>query len=237
MAVPRFLLESIPAIGGVAWLDRDESRHAIGSRRLAEGDAVELIDGCGGVAQARLQNQRNNAGNIAATVESLQRLARISPALHVGSAVPKGDRLSMLLDAAGELAVETITALACERSVTPAERMMGERSERILAEALKQSRGSWRTELRTPTTPIDFANASIAVGHSTFILDARGKSLAPLAAHAPRIALLIGPEGGFTENEYAQMLQAGAIPASLGEGVLRVELAVAVACGAIRSNA
>jgi 16S rRNA (uracil1498-N3)-methyltransferase len=237
MAAPRFLLRTLPVAGETAWLDRDEARHAVGSRRLGEGDVVELVDGRGGVATARLGRERDRDGDLGAVVERVERLARPAPALHVGSAVPKGDRLSTLLDAVGELAVHSLTPLACERSVTPPDKLAGDRTTRILTEAMKQSRGAWLTDVHAPMSPLDFARASVQAGHCTLLLDAAGAPLATLAARHASIAFIVGPEGGFSDAEREQLIAAGATPASLGATVLRVELAVAVACGAVRALA
>ncbi len=235
MTAPRFLLDAIPAPGAVAWLDREEARHAVGSRRLAQGDMVDLVDGAGGVAQARLGAERDRQGNLSALVLRVDRVARPVPALHVATAVPKGDRLGTLLDALGQLAVETVTPLDCERSVTPADRLSGERPARILAEALKQSRGAWRTQVRPATDPVSFARAHLAAGHAVLMLDPRGPALVPAVTGVTSVALLVGPEGGFAESEMRELAEAGARPASLGGTVLRIELAAAAACAAIRA--
>ncbi|MFM7809426.1 MAG: RsmE family RNA methyltransferase [Planctomycetota bacterium] len=237
MATPRFLLETLPAAGGVAWLDRDEARHALGSRRLGEGDPVDLVDGRGGVASAVLGRERDHHGNLSALVREVQRLPRPAPAVHLGTAVPKGDRLGTLLDAAGELAVESVTPLDCEHSVTPAERLSGERPARILAEALKQSRGAWLTEIRSPASPIAFVEAHRGAGVPVMLLDPLGAPLSRMVAGQASIAMLVGPEGGFSEAELHAMQAAGATQASLGPTVLRIELAAAVACGVVRATA
>lgn len=237
MATPRFLLETLPPAGGVAWLDRDEARHALGSRRLGEGDPVDLVDGRGGVASAVLGRDRDPKGNLAVVVREVQRMPRPAPALHLGAAVPKGDRLGTLLDAAGELAVESVTPLDCEHSVTPAERLSGERPARILAEALKQSRGAWLTEIRPACSPLAFAESHRAAGSVVTVLDPRGAPLSRVVAGQASIAMLVGPEGGFSERELRALHDAGAQPASLGCTVLRIELAAAVACGAVRALA
>jgi len=235
MAAPRFVVESLPSQGAVAWLDREEARHAVGSRRLGEGDPVELVDGRGGVALATLGRDRDHAGNLAATVAEVRRFPRPVPALHVASAVPKGDRLGTMLDAVGELAVSSFTPLDCDHSVTPAARVAGERAGRILAEAMKQSRGLWCTEIRPPSNPAAFAREAHAAGRRVLLLDPSGPPLTRAVHDAASIALLVGPEGGFSETELAQICDAGAAKASLGPGILRIELAVAVACGAIRA--
>ena len=235
MAAPRFLIESLPAEGEVAWLDRDEARHAVGSRRLGEGDPVELVDGRGGVATARLGRDRDHAGNLGAVVAEVRRFPRPEPSIHAAAAVPKGDRLGTMLDAVGELAVNSFTPLDCDHSVTPAAKVAGERAGRILAEALKQSRGAWLTELRPERDPAAFVKAAVEAGQRAVVLDPRGRPLAQAVAGADAVALVAGPEGGFSEAELRAMHEAGAVPASLGCTVLRVELAVAVACGVLRA--
>jgi 16S rRNA (uracil1498-N3)-methyltransferase len=235
MATPRFLLERLPPAGEIAWLGRDEARHALGSRRLGAGDAIELVDGRGGLAGARVGHARDREGNLSAVVEEVRQVSRVRPALHVATAVPKGDRLATLLDAAGELGVESLTPLSCERGVVPPERLGGERSQRILVEAMKQSRGAWITEIRPPATPVDFVRSLRATGAAVFVLDPAGAPLSLAAVDSRSIALLVGPEGGFTDRELAEMSEAGAGTASLGGGILRIEIAVAAACGAIRA--
>jgi 16S rRNA (uracil1498-N3)-methyltransferase len=235
MAAPRFLIERIPASGETAWLPREEARHALSSRRLGAGDPIELVDGRGGLALACVGNDRDRDGNLAVQVSEVRHAPRPQPSLHVATAVPKGDRLSSLLDAAGELAVESLTPLDCERSVVPADRLGGERPTRILVEAMKQSRGLWCTEIRPPSDPVTFARQAHAAGRRVLLLDPAGPPLVHAVHDAASIALLVGPEGGFSETELAQILFAGATRASLGSGILRIELAVAVACGAIRA--
>jgi 16S rRNA (uracil1498-N3)-methyltransferase len=235
MAAPRFLIERIPASGETAWLPREEARHALSSRRLGAGDPIELVDGRGGLALACVGNDRDRDGNLAVQVSEVRHAPRPQPSLHVATAVPKGDRLSSLLDAAGELAVESLTPLDCERSVVPADRLGGERPARILVEAMKQSRGLWCTEIRPPSDPVAFARQAHAAGRRVLLLDPAGPPLVHAVHDAASIALLVGPEGGFSETELAQILFAGATRASLGPGILRIEVAVAVACGAIRA--
>jgi len=235
MATPRFLVDRIPAGGESAWLPRDEARHALGSRRLGAGDPIELVDGRGGLALAHVGNDRDREGNLAAQVSEVRHAPRPQPAIHVATAVPKGDRLSSLLDAAGELGVESLTPLDCERSVVPADRLGGERPARILVEAMKQSRGLWWTEIRPPSDPWAFTRHAHAAGQRVVLLDPAGLPLLRTVQNAASIALLVGPEGGFSESEVAQITDAGAARAALGPGILRIELAVAVACGAIRA--
>lgn len=235
MATPRFLVERIPASGETAWLPREEARHALGSRRLGSGDPIELVDGRGGLALATVGTDRDRDGNLAAKVSEARHAARPQPAIHVATAVPKGDRLSTLLDAVGELAVESLTPLDCERSVVPADRLGGDRPARILIEAMKQSRGLWCTEIRPSSDPVAFAHQASAAGRRVLLLDPEGPPLAGAVRGAASIALVVGPEGGFSEVELARIIDAGGTKASLGPGILRIELAVAVACGAIRA--
>ena len=70
MAHPRCIVEKLPAVGDIAWLSKDEAKHAMGSRRLEAGDSLELVDGRGGVALSNILPTRNAAGETGAKVSA-----------------------------------------------------------------------------------------------------------------------------------------------------------------------
>ena len=85
--------------------------------------------------------------------------------------------------------------------------------------------------------PIRLCNGWIAAVVATFPprSSSRRMALVSSVAGAGSIALMVGPEGGFSEREMRQLADLGARPASLGPTVLRIELAAAAACAAIRA--
>lgn len=229
MAGPWFLLTPLPAEGEVVALDPAEARHARGAQRLREGDAVVLFDGRGETAEARIV--RAARAGVRVQITARARRARPAPALHVASALPKGERQSQLLGMATQLGMSSFTPLACARSVVRPEQGRRERWERILTEACKQSRRAWRPVLLEPEAPAALARARAGDG-PVLLLDAAGATpdtiLADRAVRgASELWLIVGPEGGLDDEERHACLAAGAQPLAVSDAILRIETAVA----------
>lgn len=224
----------VPPVGASVEISRDEARHAFGARRLVAGDIVTLFDGRGGLAQARLTDQRTRSGDMLVEVVECQQAAALMPVTTVAFAVPKGDRLATLLDMTTQAGVSRLVAVVCARSVVDADKLeRGERWQRILGEATKVAKRAWMPELVAGGALLAVAKAerargaAIAVAHTT---DAIGFAAwrATLTPSTP-LTVFIGPEGGFEDSEIAALRALGAAVVSLGPCVMRVETA-AVAC-------
>ncbi|MDA0803869.1 MAG: 16S rRNA (uracil(1498)-N(3))-methyltransferase [Planctomycetota bacterium] len=238
---PWFFHAPLPADGGALWVNRDEARHVLGARRLRPGDAVAFMDGAGGVARGTIANERDRDGAQRVDVAPPERLARAGRLVTVATAIPKGDRSATLMESMGPLGVACVVPLACEWSVTTLSDNLRTRLERIVLEGCKQSRQPWVPSLAQEQAPVDAARSLAGGGTRLILLDAEGESLINLLGRLDTarggttpIALFIGPEGGFSPREREQLLEAGAIRASLGTGILRVELAAIVAAATTR---
>ena len=234
MAHPRCIVEKLPAVGDIAWLSKDEAKHAMGSRRLEAGDSLELVDGRGGVALSNILPTRNAAGETGAKVSASHIHPRLTPDIHVAAAIPKGDRLATMLDMLGQLSVTSFIPLDCERSVIPADRFDGARAHRIFVEALKQSRGAWTTQVASAHTPTSCVEMCHAKNIAAYIAHPDGQPIAKIKMHQPSYMMLIGPEGGFTDAEIAATEAAHATRISLGATTLRIETAAAMTAGFVR---
>lgn len=145
-------------------------------------------------------------------------------------AVVKFDSFEWALEKATELGVRTIVPVAAARSEKALVQAAGKRSERwkkILLEASQQSRRVRIPELRAVEKPATaFASAAgFRVMLSERAEAAALKGLIPLEG-AKEATLAIGPEGGWTEEEFAAATAAGFAQASLGNLILRTETAV-----------
>ena len=233
-------VHEIPEPGGSIALARDEARHAFGARRLSPGDAVTLFDGQGARATARLTAERGRGGETIVEILSRDSVPPLAPETTVAFAVPKGDRLSTLLDGATQAGVSRLVPVECARSVVDAEKLdRSERWHRIVAEATKVAKRAWMPEL-VAGGPLDAVaraevarGAAIAVAHT---LDARPIALwkATLAPDRPR-TVFIGPEGGFEDGELAVLRALSADVVSLGPCVMRVEIAAIAAAALLRA--
>jgi 16S rRNA (uracil1498-N3)-methyltransferase len=233
-------LDAIPEPGDSAAIGRDEARHAFGARRLGAGDVVTLFDGLGTVARARLTEARTRSGDVVVEVVSSERAPALSPEVTVAFAVPKGDRLSTLLDGCTQAGVSRLVPVECARSVVDADKLeRGERWQRILGEATKVAKRAWMPELVGGGRLLDVAaaerarGAEIAVAHTA---DARPIAAwsSGLAVGAPR-TVFIGPEGGFDDGEIAALRALGAEVVSLGPCTMRVEIAAIAAAALVRA--
>jgi len=228
----RFFAEDLAA--EVAALSVGEAHHAMHVLRLGAGDAAELFDGRGGLADGTIVEARHGKVSVRVLVRS-QVGVRPRPIIHLAFSVPKGKRLDWLLEKATELAVASLTPVSFERSVVEPGELAGAKRERWLGHcvaAAKQSGLAWLPELQEPQPVKDFlarfANAGQVglVGSAGTDAGSVREALAAAPAEAAGgICLLVGPEGGLTAAEYAAARDAGFAAARLGRTVLRTETA------------
>jgi 16S rRNA (uracil1498-N3)-methyltransferase len=234
-------VEFVPEKGDRVEIDREEARHAFGARRLGAGDAVTLFDGRGTVARARLTDERTRHGDTVVEVEERSEASPLSPEITVAFAVPKGDRLSTLLDLTTQAGVSRLVAIQCARSVVDADKLdRSERWQRILAESTKVAKRAWMPELAAGGAIAEVARAELARGAAIAIADTAGSEpirawLGSLPPTQPR-TVFIGPEGGFEPQELDAMRALGARVVSLGPCVMRVETAAVAAAMLMRAE-
>lgn len=236
-----FYVDALPAVGDLAVVDGDEGFHAANVRRMRAGEELDLGDGAGQVAHCVIEEVAK--GRLTARVLDRHTVAAPSPAVTVVQALPKSDR--------AELAVETATEAG-------ADAFLGWQATRCVARwdgAAKVDKGlrRWRAVIRSaarqsrrphiPPVPAVVGTAELTdrvaadVRAGAVVLVLHEAATAPLRSVAwtevPAVMLIVGPEGGITDDEIAALRSAGAIPVRLGPTVLRTSTAAAVALGAI----
>ena len=233
-------IPAVPSVGDAVAISRDEARHAFGARRLGAGDMVTLFDGHGLIAQGRFTDERTRSGDVQVEVVSRTLAQPLSPEVTVAFAVPKGDRLSTLLDGATQAGVSRLVPIECARSVVDADKLdRGERWHRILAEATKVAKRAWMPELVAGGRLIDVARAELTRGAAIAVAHTSDASAilhwaSALPAAQPR-TIFIGPEGGFEDSEIAELRALGATVVTLGPCVMRVEMAAIAATLLLRA--
>lgn len=222
----RTLLVPAPLIAGAVVVEGDEAHHGRTVLRLAVGEAVRLADGAGRAGGGTVvEVARHRLVVRIDLVESLP--ADPAALLTVAVAAPKGDRFPDLVRQLTELGVGAILPLRCERG----ERIPAlDRAHRVAAEALKQCR---RAALPAIGPVVDFPTLAALPGRR-IVLDREG----PVANPGPPgdTVLIVGPEGGFTEDERRALLAMPSSTARLAGPVLRIETA-ALAAAAVWSAA
>ncbi len=214
-------------------LDADNIHHLRDVLRQVSGASVMLFDGVGREAEAELvAGPGRNA--VTARVSRVIQHPRPAVELILLQAIPKTPRMDWLIEKAVELGVtelhpmqtaRTVVSLADERIERKAARW-----QRLATAAARQCGTPWLTRILPPAP---FAE-TLARGSWDALLVGSLEPNAPpfrevvagIRAAAPRrLALLIGPEGDFTLDEYAAAQCAGARAVRFGAAVLRVETA------------
>jgi 16S rRNA (uracil1498-N3)-methyltransferase len=234
MSLPTFYHHARLIEGDVVVLSPDESHHASRVRRLDVGDEVRVINGEGEAAVGEIaQTSDRDAVEVSLVNVSVEP----GPAIRVeiASALPKGDRVKVMLDMLTQLGVSGFCPLDCERSETRFRESMEEKWRRLVIESCKQCGRARTPEFDARTRiPIDFARSRIDKGIPVLVCDTGGPRFAAgdrLAAGAESVAIMIGPEGGFTGQELRDLIGEGCQLLGLPGNVLRIE--AAAVCAAV----
>jgi 16S rRNA (uracil1498-N3)-methyltransferase len=229
-------------VGGSATL-RGEAAHHLGRVLRAEaGQVYELSDGqCLWLARtesvARDEVQFTLLEQLPVVVAPVQ--------IELLLAVVKFDRFEWALEKATELGTERIWPLAADRSekgLIAASEKRAERWTRILAESAQQARRLRIPELKDAAKSHEAFRASTAP--LKLLLSERAGArplrelLEPVAAlrqdAAVSVAIAIGPEGGWTDAEFAEAGDCRFAEVALGANILRTETAVCAALAAVQ---
>ena len=231
MAIARFYAGPAPLETGPIELSAAESRHARASRRLKPNDLVTLFDGLGCQAQANII--AIGGDGVTLQIDELQyRDSDAALHLEVAIALPKGPRQDILVEKCTELGVAAIRPIKCARSIAQPSDHRLDKLRRTVIEACKQAQRTWLCDIRGPTSLEDVLHLRSEFD-TAYIAAMQGQPVAALKT-SPRqkVLILIGPEGGFTDEELLAARRAGFEPVQLAQTILRTETAAitAAAC-------
>ncbi|MCC6679317.1 MAG: 16S rRNA (uracil(1498)-N(3))-methyltransferase [Phycisphaeraceae bacterium] len=224
-------------------LDAQESRHARKVLRLEVGDPVELFDGRGGLAHATIEEF--DSSTTLCHVVSVESLDKPRPYITVATAVPKGPRADDMINQLSQVGADRVIPLRCERSIVEPRIGKLDRFERQAVESAKQSGRLFFMAIDEPrdfadvlTEPRDLAliatpGSAPAPGNASQINSDLEKRLR-VPEGVGRILLLIGPEGGWSDDELRHAVSAGFHAWSFSPNVLRIETAATVAVALLR---
>lgn len=235
MARRRFFVDSVRR--GHAEIAGDDARHLTRVLRVEAGQKFEISDNRD-VYLAEVESARKDLVSFAI----VERIATGVPVVHTAlfASLIKFERFEWLIEKATELGVAQLTPVEAERSEKGLERAARKRLERwnrIAREASEQSRRAHLPEL---CQPLALADALRAEADYRYLMDEAEACPILAAFPAPRrkedrVALLVGPEGGWTDRERAEITQAGWKAVSLGAGILRAETAAIAALAIVNA--
>jgi 16S rRNA (uracil1498-N3)-methyltransferase len=240
VTAPVFLADGAELTAGVIVLTGAEGRHAATVRRIQPGERVDVADGAGLIAECVVTAV--GPGRVELRVQSRREIPVPEPRIVVVQALPKGDRAELAVETMTEVGVDLIVPWAAERCVArwPA----GDRAAKALArwrsaarEAAKQSRRPRVPEVTGLAATAD-VTARIAAAARAMVLEPgvdMALSRLDLPSHGD-VLLVVGPEGGVSAGELAAFTGVGAIPARLGDSVLRASTAGAAAAAVLMAR-
>lgn len=240
--MPAFFIPSSDIHGTEVTLIGDLCHHLRASLRVRPGECLWLTD----EQRRRYRVEVVELAQHRITVRILEQLegpAEIGPTVLLAQALLKGDHMDWVVQKASELGVRTILPLVSQHGVVrpQAGRIAAQvsRWQRIATEAAQQSE-QW--QLPHVLEPLDSRRFfSTRTATCALILAERREAVA--LSHVPlptllteSVALIIGPEGGWAEEELTLALAQGCHAVSLGAHILRADTAAVTALSIVQSR-
>jgi len=221
-------------------LNGGDHRYLARVLRMHGGEILPAVDVSGGRYLMTVLAVGESSCEVAlARTEGAESPATVAaPEITLLQCLPKGRKIDLIVRQATETGVSRIVLVVSEHCVVRPEEGDGRR-ERLLAiarEAVQQSGAPRLPAIEGPRSLASIAQAGEDWGTALFFHEKpRGTmTLHGLLAGGPsRVAALIGPEGGLSDEEAMLLEAAGFKPVHLGGGVLRVETAATYALGAV----
>ncbi len=232
---PRLYVEDDLAAGRIVELGADQSHYLQNVLRRGEGSDVLLFNGRDGEWRATLTNVSKRGVRL--SVETQARPQSAPPDLWLLFAPIKRQRIDWIAEKAAELGVRAAQPVVTER--TNVERVNIERLRAHAVEAAEQCGLLSVPEIRPPE-PLAAVLDSWPAGRRLLFCDESGQAPPALdalrAAAAGPWAVLIGPEGGFTERERERLAALpAALAVSLGPRIMRADTAAVAALALVNA--
>jgi 16S rRNA (uracil1498-N3)-methyltransferase len=215
-------------VGATCVLDEDEAHH-LRVRRVLADEAVTVRDGAGLIAGGRVRRHGD------AWVVEIDRADTAAPpaALVLAAGAGDRDRFGWLVEKASELGVTSVVPLETARTAGVTTKLRGRHVEKLrrqALEAIKQSGAPWAVRVEEPVELAGFLKTTRS--GLRWLADVAGRAPAGALGDEP-VVVIIGPEGGLTNDERERVLAAGYHPVKFGAHTLRFETAAVVAAGAV----
>ncbi len=232
---PRFFISRDQITSDRAVVSGEDVRHIVTVLRMKTGDELLLCDGEGTEYVARISGV--NKREVEAEVISRSKREAGSPRVTLGQGLPKSDKMDFIVQKATELGVAAVAPLVTERTIVrikdEAKRTM--RWQKIAREAAMQSS---RADIPRIESICPFRDFILSLAPGPLTLDPSVLKLLPweegttpikdvlrASRDVKDVVVLIGPEGGFSQDEAASAQSRGFHLVSLGRNILRTETA------------
>ena len=224
-STPRLFVEQPLAEGVEVHVDGNAAHYLLGVMRLKEGAPVKLFDDISGEYLATVSNAGKR--DLVLIVAEKLRERETVPDLWLVQALVKKDRFDWIAEKACELGIARFVPVLTARCVV--DKVKEERLRAQMIEAAEQCERTALPEI-APLTKLDALLKGWPEGRALYFCDERGGEAIGGAINAGPAAILIGPEGGFTDEENAAIRShPTTIAVSLGPRILRADTAAIAA--------
>lgn len=234
--MPRFFIDEPPE-NGVIIINGEDARHIGRSLRMAVGEEITACH-AGTDHLCRLEKISDSA--VIAKIISSEKSKEPNISLVLYQAVPKTDKLELIVQKAVELGAVKIVPVMTKRCISRPERAQFEKKrERLQKISLEAAKQSGRGIIPQVSGIISFENCLSEMRELDLGLICYEKGGERLGSRnypvGGKIGLLIGSEGGFDPQEAGDAVSSGIIPIWLGDRILRCETAPLAAISVIMS--
>jgi 16S rRNA (uracil1498-N3)-methyltransferase len=229
-----FFVDDLPTTVGATYeFNNEDALHAIRVLRMKSGDLFNLSDGKG--AWSHVEAVEVHKKHMTVQVIESGRQEALSTHFTVIQAIPKGDRIKEAIELCTEGGADRIVMWKAARSIGKSDDKI-EKLQTTAREASKQSRRFRIPEVigvaATNAIVDQIAQADLAI---VFHESATMKVSELVAPGCTKVAIIIGPEGGLTDEEIDTFAAAGAKVALMGRPVLRSAHAGLAALSAVNT--
>lgn len=234
MRIPRIYHDGELIKGETLELSRNASQHVCKVLRLDINAALSLFNGKGKSATATLQSISGKAA-LVSIQDEITELTESPLHIHLGLGISKGDRMDYAIQKAVEVGVNVITPLTTERTVVRLDEKRQQKKrdhwQGIILSACEQSGRSYLPTLNHVTTLTQWLTHT---SPCKIIFDTEAEQTLSQLQASKEVSVLIGPEGGLSENERLQASSQDFTSIKLGPRTLRTETAVVSACSVLQ---
>ena len=230
-----FFVEQLSA-GTTQELGGDEGHHAVAVMRLGIGEQIKIADGAGNWVSGTITEVNKKSLKIDVAQRGSAQAGK--PELIVVQAVTKSDRTKEMLELLTVGGADQIIPWQAERCISKWKNDSAQKWQSAIKDAAKQSRRVKLPVLGDEVTTNQLIKLfqpadKVVILHENA---STGISQLNLSNEFVRVILIIGPEGGVSDNEISQLESAGAVTARMGELVLRSAHAGFAALSAVQSS-
>lgn len=239
MSAPRFYCPVTLPSSGLFELPPAAAHHAQRVLRLRVNDPVQVFDGAGHACNATIHSISGKRVDL--------NIIRACPAQHaapllivLAQAMTSSEKMDWIVQKATELGAVEVQPVQTQRSVAKLSQERAEkRTEHWRGVVIAACEQSGRNDLMQVHAPVELshwlASVKTVVGSKFILLPDGATTLQTQGKPQGQVTLLIGPEGGFTQEEALMAKQAGFIPVLLGPRVLRTETAALAGITALQT--